>query len=128
MLPAVSAPFHPVAGPSFQNGSINWSAQPSQSLDFVQPPVTSIAVASGSDFLPNWLKDEPMDTDSDGDGATFPPTSDMDLFRSLADDANNQMLIDGTNFGADFYHHNTAKADEWVYFPTFRFLPVNLFT
>ena len=113
MLPAFSAPVHPVAGPSFQNGFINGPAQSSQSfLTSMQPPVTSVAVASGSDLFPNRLKDEPMDTDSDGDDATLPPTSYMDPFRSLVDDNNNRMLIDGTNLGVDFYHYNAAKADE----------------
>jgi len=55
-----------------------------------------------------------MDTDSGDDDATPPPTSDMDPFRSLEDN-NNQMLVDGAGLGVDFYHYNTAKADEWVH-------------
>jgi len=114
MLPAVSTHVQPVAGPSFQSGYINGSAQPSQSLTLVQPPITSVAVASGSDLFLNRLKDEPMSTDWDDDDATPPPTSDMDPLRSLLGD-DNRMLVDGTDFGMDFYHYNTAKADEWVY-------------
>jgi hypothetical protein len=34
MLPAVSAPVHSIAGPSFQNGYVNGFAQPSWSLTF----------------------------------------------------------------------------------------------
>lgn len=112
MLPAVSAPVHPVAGPSFQNGSINGSAHPRQLFTLAQTSATSATVASGSNIPTNWVKDESMDTDSDGDDATLPPTSDMDPFRSLADDDNNRMLVDGTNPSVDFYQYNTAKADE----------------
>ena len=121
-LPAVSVPVHPVAGPSFQNGPTDWSAQPRQPLTSVQPPFTSSTVASGSNLLANPLKDEPMDTDS-GDDATPPPTSDMDPFRSLEDD-NNRMPVDGAEFGVDFFHYNTAKADEWVHPLSSNFYPL----
>lgn len=128
MLPAVSAPVHPVAGPS-QSGFIDLSVQPRQPPTLVQPPTASVAVASGSNLLANLLKDEPMNTDSDGDYATPPPTSDIDLFHPflLEDDDKNRMLIDGTNFDVDFYHHNTAKADEYVSFPTSQLSPANTF-
>lgn len=115
MLPAVSAHVQPVAGPSFQTGYINGYPQPSQSLTLVQPPVTSVSVAFDLDHWLNPLKDEPMSTDSDDDDVTHPPTSDMDPLRSLLED-DSRMLVDGTDFGMDFYHHNTAKADEWVIF------------
>jgi len=120
MLPAVSAPAHPIAGPSFQNGATDWFAQPRQPLAFVQPSLTSVTVASGSDLLVNPLRDELMDTDSDGDDPTPPPTSDVDPFRSFEDDDKNRMLVDDTNLGVDSHHYNTAKADEWVYSPIFR--------
>ena len=128
MLPAVSAPVHPVAGPS-QSGFIDMSVQPRQPSTLVQPPTTSVVVASGSDLLANLLKDEPMNTDSDGDDATPPPTSDIDLFHPfLLEDDKNRMLVDSTNFDVDFYHHNTAKAvDEYVYFPTSQLSPANTF-
>ena len=122
MLPAVSAHVQPVAGPSFQTGYINGSAQPSQSLTLVQPPVTSVAFDSDPFDLDHWLnplKDEPMSTDSDDDDATHPPTSDMDPLRSLLED-DSRMLVDGTDLGMDFYHYNTAKADEWVYLLIFQ--------
>lgn len=109
MLPAVSAPVHPTAGPSFDPPE--WSVQPRQPPTLMQPPVTSVAVASGSNLFANLLKDEPMDTELDGDDATPPPVSDMEPFRSLESD-DNGMLVDGTNFAIEFYQHNTAKADE----------------
>lgn len=126
MLPAVSVSVHPVAGPSFQTSSIDMSAQPRQPLALVQPSVTSLPVASGSNLLANQLKDEPMDTDSDGDDATLPPTSDMDRPHPF-DDVHNPMLVDGTNFGIDFYQHNTAKADEHVYSSASQLSPPNTF-
>lgn len=128
MLPAVSALAHPVAGTSFQNGTTDWSAQPTQPFTLVQPSVTSVTVASGSNVFVNPLKGEPMDTDSDGDDPTPLPTSDVDPFRYFEDYDKNRMLVDDTNLGIDFYHHNTAKADEWVYSPTFQHSPTNAFT
>lgn len=111
MIPAVSAPAHPIAGPSYLNGFTDGLAQLRQPLALVQPPTASVPVASGSKIPLNSIEDEPMDTDSDGDRATPPPTQVMDPFHSFEDDKN-QMLVDGTSLGADFYHYNAAKADE----------------
>ena len=123
MIPDVSAPVHPIPGPSFQNGFVQSRSPPA----LVQPSVTSAPVASGSglNFPPNPFKDEPMDTDSDSDNAT-PPPWDMDHFHSLGEDDKGQMLADATNLGADFYNYTTAKADEWAHFLAFQFPPTNL--
>lgn len=111
MLPAVSAPAHPIPGPSFQNSATYGLIQHRQPLASVHPSVASVTVASGSNHLAGLLSHDPMGFESDGDHVTPPPTSDMDSFPSLEDD-NDRMLVDGTNFGIDFYHHNVAKADE----------------
>ena len=121
MLPAVSAPVQPIAGPSYQTDFTYGFTQPEQ------PPVSTVPFASGSNLLASPLKDEPMDTDSEEDNAAPLPTSDMDPSRPLADGDGNGMFVDGTNFGVDFYHHNTAKADEWVCFSTFQSSPVDAF-
>lgn len=109
LLPAVSAPVHPIPGPSRQNSAIEGFAQPRQPLAMVQPFVTT---TPGLNLLVNPLKDEPMYSDSDGDDAPLPPTSDMDPLPSFEGGDNDRMLVDGTNLGIDFYHHNAAKADE----------------
>lgn len=123
MLPAVSTstPVQPVAGPSYQNDFVYGFTQPEQ------PPVSTVAFASGSNLLVNPLKDEPMDTDSDEDNAAPPPMSDVDPSRLLADGDDNGMFVDSTNFAVDFYHRNTGKADEWVCFSTFQLSPVDAF-
>lgn len=111
MLPAVSAPAHPLPGPSFQSGATDWFAQSVQPFASMHPSLATLSFASGSNLFAEPPKHEPMDWESDGDGATPPPTSDMDHLPFLEGD-NGQMLVDGTNFGLDFYHHNIAKADE----------------
>jgi hypothetical protein len=116
MIPAVSAFVQPVAGPSYQNGFTDGFAQLRQPLALVQTPVTSVPVASGSSIHLDSFKDEPMDTDSDSDDVAPPPTSDMDHFHSFGEGDQTLMPIDNVNFGAEFYHYNTAKADEWVHF------------
>ena len=117
MIPAVSAPTHPIAGPSYRSGFIDGFAQPRQPLPLVQPFITSVPVASGSNFPLNPVKDEPMDTDSDNNHAAPSHVSDADHFHSPEDDKH-QMLVSSTDFGVDLYHYNTAKADEWVPFST----------
>lgn len=111
MIPAVSAPPNTMAGPSHQNGYVDGFTQPTQPLALVKPSIASVPVASGSNLSLNSIKDEHMDTDSDSDNVTPQPTSDMDHFHSFEDD-NTPMLVDGANLGVDFYHYNTAKADE----------------
>jgi hypothetical protein len=119
MIPAVSAPAHPFAGPSFQNSFVGGFAQPMQPLAFVQPHAPSVPVASGSTLSLNPFKDEPMDADSDGDDVALPPTSDMDYLHPFEDEKD-PMLVDGTDLSMDPYHFNIAKADEWgpFYSPT----------
>lgn len=116
MIPAISGPVHPIAGPSHQSSFDDLFAQLRQPPTLMQPSVTFAPVASGSNPPLDFFKDEPMDTHSDGDDATAPPTSDADYLRSFGEDDKNQMIIGGANsgldLGADFYHYNAAKADE----------------
>jgi hypothetical protein len=111
MLPAVSAPAHPIPGPSFQNGTVDGFIQPTQPLALAPPFVPAATVVPGIDLFARSLKDEPMDIDS-GDNATLPPASDVDPPLPFGGDDNSQMLVDGTSLGAEFYHYNIAKADE----------------
>ena len=111
MLPAVSALTHPLPGPSYQNGATDGFAQPRQPPTLVHPSIPTVTAASGSNLFANPLKYEPMDWESDGGDAIPPPTSDMDHIPPVGGD-NDQMLVDGTNFGVEFYHYNIAKADE----------------
>lgn len=110
MLPAISAPTHPIPGPSFLGGAADGFVQPRQPLALVHPSVPAITVASDPNLLTKLFKHEPMETEWDGDDATPPPTSDADSF-PLGDIENN-MLIDGTHFDAEYYNFGIAKADE----------------
>lgn len=122
MIPAIAIPAHPIPGPSYRNGFVDGFVQPSQPPPMGQPFITSAPVASGSNLPSNTTRDEPMDTDSGDDDANPPLTLDVDQFYSFEDDKN-QMLVDGTNLGLEFYQYNTAKADEWVQFLAFYFPP-----
>lgn len=115
MIPAISSPVHPIAGPSHQSSFDDLSAQLRQPPTSMQPSVTFAPVASGSNLPSDFFHDEPMDTHSDGDDATAPLTSDVDHFRSVEDDKNQMIIGDansGLDLGVDFYHYNAAKADE----------------
>lgn len=123
MIPAVSAPAHPIAGPSYscRNGFVDAFAEPRQP---VQPPTAPVPVPSGSSLPLNSIKNEPMDTDSDNDNHAAPLAPDMDHFHPFDDKS--QMLVDDTNLGLDIFHYNAAKADEWVEFLTLYFSPANV--
>ena len=110
MLPAISVPAHPIPGPSFHNGATDVFVQPRHPLALVHPSVPSITVTSDSNLLTQLFKHEPMETESDGDDVTLPPASDMDSFP--LGDFDNKMLIDGADYGADYYNFGIPKADE----------------
>jgi len=110
MLPTAPVPAHPIPGPSYQNGGTDWFTQLMHSPAPVIPPIPTVAVSPGSkDLLAHLFKHEPMETESDRDDATPPPVSDMDSFPF--EDHDNNMLVDGTNFGLE-YHYGVGKADE----------------
>ena len=127
MIPALSTPTHSVAGPSYRNSFVDGPIQPKQPPALVRPSTASVSLASGSNLPSGSIKDEATDTDSDSSDTTPPSTSDMNPFQSFEDDKN-QILVDGTNLGVDFYHYNAAKADEWVRFLTSQFSPSDVLT
>jgi hypothetical protein len=130
MIPAVSAPLHTIAGPSYQNNFDDGFAQPMQPPASMQPYAPSVPVASGSNLPFNFFKDEPMDTNPDSDNATPPPTSDLNHFHPFGEGDQNQTIIggptSGVDLGVDFYHYNAAKADEWVRCIALSSLPANV--
>jgi len=110
MLPAVSVPAHPVPGPSFQNIATDGFSQPRLPFPSVHLSVPPFTVSPGSNLLAKLLKDEPMETELDGEDATPPPVSDMDSFPFEDNDI--RMLVDGNNFALEYPHYGIAKADE----------------